>query len=330
MTIRTQIRIAAMGAALVASLFALAPQPAQAQKASGVFSNLLGRPHRQLPKSWDKLMDAAGLPPEADPYDYDCLYDWVDDLIDYHDFLLAMGADHDSPQMVALDDLIDDAEDWVCTFGCGYAEVKTGAAIVNSGYFHTNSFDQNPTSDFGTGYMIGGGAGFEPTHGVTVGIEYIYHGELDGTLTATGLSGAASAHASTLMLETMLLPGEIYRPLRPYTTIPGSKTFPRVELWTWGGIGTSWNTLDNIPLSGSSTNTIAGDTQERFAWGIGLGARITPSAMGYKNIKFDIGYRYDHLGQFSTQPKFTNGSTEQQVKLDLDTHNIFIRGLYQF
>lgn len=293
---------------------------------TGLFGSHVGLGAR-YPKSWDKLMDEADVP--EGPEGYDCIYDWVDDLIDYHDYLLAMGANHDSPQMVALDNLIDDAEDYACWFGCGYVEGIAGFNFTETGsLIPTSDFDNNPKSSFGNSGLFGLGAGIEPYHGVYTGFEYTYRGSMGTDYTATGIEGKGSANSSTFMFDTVILPGEVYKPLRAYTTIPGTTTRPRVELYTWGGIGMSMNSTDNVNVTGGSV--IAGTTHDSLAWGLGAGLRFNMSSMGWKNTAFDLGYRYDHLGQFTTNDKFTNGSYEAPLKTDVNTNNLFLRGIYKF
>ena len=302
----------------------------QAQLTSYPLTGLLGS-HVGLgaryPKSWDKLMDEADVP--EGPEDYDCIYDWVDDLIDYHNNLLDEGVDHDSPQMVALDNLIDDAEDYACWFGCGYVEGIVGLNFTSTGSLTaTPDFDSNQRSRFGNSGLFGVGAGIEPYHGIYTGFEYTYRGSMSTDYSATGIEGKGTAYSSTIMLDTVILPGEVYKPLRPYTTIPGTMSHPRVELYTWGGIGMSMNSTNDATVTGGSV--IAGTTHDSLAWGLGAGLRFNMSSMGWKNTSFDLGYRYDHLGQFTTDSKFINGSYEAPLKNNVNTNNLFVRGIYKF
>jgi len=293
---------------------------------TGLFGSHVGLGAR-YPKSWDKLMDEADVP--EGPAGYDCIYDWVDDLIDYHNHLLDQGVDHDSPRMVALDNLIDDAEDYACWFGCGYVEGIAGLSFNSTGTLTTTSdFDGNQRSSFGNSGLFGVGAGIEPFHGIYTGFEYTYRGSMSTDYTSTINQGRGTANSSTFMFDTVILPGEVYKPLRPYTTIPGTAVHPRVELYTWGGIGMSMNSTDNVNVAGGSV--IAGTTHDSLAWGLGAGLRFNMSSMGWKNTAFDLGYRYDHLGQFTTNDKFTTGSYEAPLKTDVNTNNLFLRGIYKF
>src|SRR5579862_357082 len=310
-------------------------QSAPAPPAS-VFGGLRG-----FPAAWSALIAAARV---TSPFGYHCVLDYADDLRELHDDLLDEGEPRDSPRIEALEKLIDAVEDYGDShIGCGYVSASVGFGSLTTNHLTSPTFSQNPQTDFGNAVYLGLGAGVELRPGIYFGLDYTLHNDIGVKFSSSGLSGTSSAQSNTFMLDTVVVPAEIFRPLRSFTEFPLGSAGARADIYTWAGLGFSVNSLNEtaVSIGGNNQNcqscqgnasAIRGGTTTSFAGGIGMGLRFH-GLLGSPNVNFDLGYRSDWLGQFETGNKATSNGTAATIaptKVDVRTDNFFVRAVYMF
>ena len=285
-----------------------------------------------FPKEWYELADKAAIPQDVDFADYDCPEDFLDDLHDHINSLLAQGVPETDPRIVASRKLHDEivAEPPCCFF----AEFYSAMMFTETGKFTNSDFSTNPGSSFGTGYILGGYIGERVYRGVYLGVDMSYDGGMSPTFTATNMKATGSAHAETLLFDVRVFPGQLNSALRPYTTL--STDFAplnfklNTQLYLEGGVGPSINTMSQLngSINGSPSGTGPGGTQTQLAYQLGVGAQIDLSHRGFMGWSLDVGYRYRDLGNFSSASTFTplGGSTISRppLKTDVSSHNLTV------
>lgn len=266
------------------------------------------------------------------------VYDDVEDDLDDHEYF-GDGSEkhiHDLKRMLdRLDNELEHRATHGFIFPCGgYAFAQAAGLFSSSNHLLSNDIfgADGSNASLGSGYMFGLGAGAPIVRGLNAEATFGYYGGLglDFSPDKT-LSLKNNAHSYTALFNLRAFPSQLIPATKPYTSYPGSSSFPRTDLYIEAGGGFSINSFGGTTLSNGTT--IGDNTNVSGAYDVGLGVKLDLAPVKLPKTFIDIGYRYTSLGTFNSGDRQNFGASSTPVSpisTSVGVHQALVQVGYKF